>query len=124
MSRMRSFLAVLCAALLCSGCIALQIGTDAEPPEFEMKSWGNAFGTIGDLPEYDGAILSAHLFRGGKRTGEIAAIDIWPVIGVDVGVLGLKARLFNLEAGAGTLFYQPRPETEWDADADADIDAD
>jgi hypothetical protein len=114
-------IAVLFASVLLGGCVAVRIGTDAEPPEFEMKSWGNAFATIGDLPEYDGAIVAAHLFRGGKRTGEIAAIDIWPVLGVDVGVLGLRVRLFNLEAGAGTLFYRPRPMTEFLADADADI---
>ena len=97
---------------------------DAEPLEFEMEGWGNAFATMGDLPEYDGAILQAHLFRGGKRTGEIAAIDIWPILGLDLGVLGLRGRLFNLEAGAGTLFYRPLPHTELIADADADVDTD
>lgn len=105
------------AAALLGGCVSFRIGSDAEPPEFRFQGWGNAFGTIGSLPEYDGAILSAHLFRGGKYTGEIAAIDIWPVLGLDVGVLGLRGRLFNLEAGAGTLFYEPHSQTEWSADA-------
>ncbi len=113
------FSVLLLVAVVLGGCVSFRIGSDAEPPEFRWQGWGNAFGTIGSLPEYDGAILSAHLFRGGKHTGEIAAIDIWPVLGLDVGVLGLRGRLFNLEAGAGTLFYEPRPRTEWSADASA-----
>lgn len=112
---------ILLAATLLAGCVQVRIGTDAEPPKFEMKGWGNVFATVGDLPEYDGAVLTANLFRGGPRTGEIAALDIWPVFGINFGVLGLRARVFNLEAGAGTLFYQPRPATEWDADAEAEV---
>lgn len=117
-----AFVPSLFAFALSTGCVSFRIGSDAEPPEFEMKGWGNAFATIGELPDYDGAVVSAHLFRGGKHTGEIAAIDIWPVLGIDVGVLGLRGRLFNLEAGVGTLFYQPGPRTEWIADAEADVD--
>lgn len=113
---------LLLAAGLLGGCVSFRIGSDAEPPEFQWQGWGNAFATAGSLPEYDGAIVAAHLFRGGKHTGEIAAIDIWPVLGLDLGVLGLRGRLFNLEAGAGTLFYEPRPHTEWSADAEASTD--
>ncbi len=120
--RRLSLVPAVLALALGTGCISFRIGSDAEPPEFQMKGWGNAFATIGEIPDYEGSIVSAHLFRGGKHTGEIAAIDIWPVLGLNVGVLGLSGRLFNLEAGAGTLFYRPSATTEWGADAEAEID--
>ncbi len=121
MTRIRVAMAALTvlSAIALNGCVSITVGTDGEPPEFTMKDWGNAFATAGSVPKFDGHILAAHLFRGGKYTGEIAAIDIWPIVGLNVGVLGLKARLFNLEAGAATLFYHPGPETEWGADAEA-----
>lgn len=115
-------LVLVLGSAVSSGCVSFRIGSDAEPPEFQWRGWGNAFGTIGSLPDYDGAIVSAHLFRGGKYTGEIAALDIWPLLGLDVGVLGVRGRLFNLEGGVGTLFYEPQPRTEWIADASADTD--
>ncbi len=96
--------------------MSFRIGTDADPPRFKMKGWGNAFATVGEIRSYNGTIVDAHLFRGKQGTGEIAAFDIWPVAGVEVGILGARVRLFNLEAGAGTLLYEPRPSSEGTAD--------
>ncbi len=112
----------LLLGLSLNGCVSITLGTDGDAPEFAMKDWGNAFATAGHLPQFDGHILAAHLFRGGKHTGEIAAIDVGPVVGLNVGVLGFKARVFKLEAGLATLFYHPTPETEWEADAEATAD--
>ncbi|HOE95280.1 MAG TPA: hypothetical protein PLS90_15100 [Candidatus Sumerlaeota bacterium] len=104
--------AAACVGLVClTGCISLRIGTDNEPPDFKIDGIGSAYATVTDIPAYDGTVVRFDLFRGGANTGELASFYIWPLGGLDLGLLGARLRLLPLEMGAGTLFYQPGPVT-------------
>lgn len=117
MSRSLGSCFALALLALFPGCIAVSLGTDASPPTFESHGWGSAYAAVTHVPDYDGTILGATLFRGGENTGELASIEIWPLGEFGVGLLGLRARLFNGEVGAGTLFYQPRLRSPAKAEA-------
>ncbi len=95
--------------LLMSSACGLKFGTDVEPPDFHMDKPGNAYFKVSQIPDYNGTILGAHIFRSGQHTGEIASLWAWPVGGLDVGLLGARLKLFGMETGAGTLFFQPEP---------------
>ena len=42
-------------------------------------------------------------------------MDVWPLFGVGVGIVGARASILGLEVGVGSLFYDPQPP---EADSD------
>jgi hypothetical protein len=68
---------------------------------------GNAYVSVDDLRPYDGNILQLDILNGAQLSGEILNVDIWPVVGVGIGLLGVRAHVGPLGVGVGTLFYKP-----------------
>ena len=105
---------VLLACLGQSGCLSLDIGVDAEPPQLNARGLVNGHFTATGLEEYDGRILKAGLFGDSARPGEIASLDIWPIGGVGAGLIGGRIRVLPLEMGLGVLSYDPKPVVQED----------
>ncbi|MBK8976790.1 MAG: hypothetical protein IPM29_12805 [Planctomycetes bacterium] len=87
-----------------SGCVSLRFGPSATGDDdfFQMHGIANAHGGIvawREHPSYGVELLS------GFSHGEVASIDIGPVVGVGVGLAGFRFHLWPLEFGIGTLFY-------------------
>lgn len=105
----------LLPALLAS-CLSIQLGTEDRPSRLEMDGLASGYATIEAFPKYDGTILKAGIFQESARDGEWASIDIWPLGGVGVGLIGARVRVLFFEIGLGVLAYTPtrppvHPET-------------
>ncbi len=115
-------LAAIIAGVLLTGCVSIEIGPEDSPMRLEWEGLGTAYAAMNGMPEWDGKVASAHLLRGDE--GELAAVEIWPVAEVAVGLLGAKIHLLPFEVGAGILAYEPEPEEYGWFDDDGDDDDD
>ena len=95
-------LAAIIAGVLLTGCVSIEIGPEDSPMRLEWEGLGTAYAAMNGMPEWDGKVASAHLLRGDE--GELAAVEIWPVAEVAVGLLGAKIHLLPFEVGtAGSM---------------------
>ena len=95
--------------LLASGCVSLKVGTETEPSRVQLEGLGTAYGAISGIRPYDKTILKFSILNDSEDSGEIASLDIWPLMALRVGLVGVKARILPVEFGAGVLFYRPEP---------------
>ncbi len=121
-ARLAARLAPSLAALALPGCLSLSVRTEAHDPALAVSGIVDGYVTPAALHPYDGHLIDAGLFEGDNlRRGEVAALDIWPLGGVGVGLVGARVRVLPLEIGLGTLFYEPsRPTRPHDDDDDDD----
>lgn len=120
MSRMRSFLLtglVLVLTVLSTGCTTLGMGPKHFQRKFNFEAAIGGYASVREVRSYDGEILQIDLMSNRQQPGEIVNVDIWPLAGVGVGVLGVRAHLVIFGAGLGSLFYVPesvggRPEKD------------
>lgn len=99
---------VTVGVLALTGC-SVSIGhrKDTETGTVEMRGIVNGYASINGLSEWDGDVIEASVLK--FRRGEIVQVEVWPIVGVGVGVAGLRLRVLPLEVGIGALFYHPRP---------------
>lgn len=107
--RIANMFVLLTAMVMLSGCVSFRIGTDTAPPAFKLSLPGSAYADYPGVPKYDGTIMRASLFRGGEYSGELFSLNIWPIGGIDLGLIGARLNLLGGEVGLGTLFYAPEP---------------
>ena len=105
------FLLSLCGLLSTSGCISFSIGTDRDPARVEVDGFADGYIRADALKPYDGTLLRFGLLTEAERHGEIFSLDVWPLFGVGIGLVGARVRILWVEAGLGNLFYRPRPAT-------------
>jgi len=109
---MRKLAVVACmlSAVLMTGCISIQVGTERNSSGLQIKGLANGYVTLGGIDSYSGKILKFGLFSGSEGSGEVASLDLWPMFGVGVGVVGARVQVLPLQVGLGTLFYEPKPK--------------
>lgn len=89
-----------------SGC-AIRLNKGDETPSFEWAGLGSVYvGASGIRPYDDGTILRADVLKF-DRGGEIATLEVWPVFGLGIGLLGARVQVLSVEAAAGVLLYHP-----------------
>lgn len=103
------FLPVALLALALPSCIGVSVGTDDEE-FFRIKGLGTAYAALPGIDDYDGKIVKIGLLGRSPGGGQLAGIEIWPLLKVGVGFVGAQVRVLPLELGAGVLFYHPSPE--------------
>ena len=97
----------LLGCFLLSSCVSLRLGADDR--FLEMKGLLNVHGSIDGLNSWDGeTLLDFGLFTNTQGRAEIVSLELGPLAGVGVGIVGARARVLPLEIGVGTLFYNPR----------------
>jgi hypothetical protein len=75
-----------------------------------MEGLANGYATLSALHKYNGTILQFDLLSESLREGEIMSLDVWPLAGVSVGIVGARLRVLALEGGLGVIWYNPKPE--------------
>ena len=103
------FLLFLLGLLSTPGCISFSIGTDRDPARVEVDGFAEGYIRADALKPYDGTLLRFGLLTEAERHGEIFSLDVWPLFGVGIGLVGARVRILPIEAGLGILFYRPRP---------------
>jgi hypothetical protein len=107
-TRLAFMTAVLAAA---SGC-SLKVGTrngEHSNTALRMRGLVNGYVSVDALRPYDGNILELGVLGASTRHGEIVSVDVWPLVGIGVGVVGVRTRVLVFETGIGVLFYDPKP---------------
>lgn len=112
-------LAVACCALLCS-CVSVKVGARSEPSRLQFEGLGTAYAAISGIRPYDGTIIRLNVVSEENYDGELAAIEIWPVCELGIGLIGARLHVLPVEIGAGILFYDPAPEDYLEFDDEAD----
>ncbi len=89
-------------------CIGVSVGTDDEE-FFRVRGLGTAYAALPGIDDYDGKIVKVGLLTRSPGGGQLAGVEIWPLLKVGVGFVGAQVRVLPLELGAGVLFYSPSP---------------
>ncbi|MCE5228238.1 hypothetical protein LLG95_01395 [bacterium] len=105
--RIAQSLTLIAAVVLLTGCVNFRIGTETEMPDLTVKLPGSAYADYVGVPAYSGTILHGAILPGGERSGELIALHMWPIGGLDLGLIGARVNILGAEAGAGTLLYAP-----------------
>jgi len=101
-------LAGLCVGM--TGCASFSVGSDKNPPQVKSEGLLSSYMAINGFRPYDGKILEAGLLSKNDRWGNVASLDIWPIGGIGVSLIGAKVKLLPFEIGLGVLGYEPKPE--------------
>ena len=112
-----------CAALLgltLAGCGSMDVRTDGDYKiGFEGPLQG--YMNTGDIPAYGGEVLSLGWLGGAERSGDVVSMDLWPIGGFGVGLIGARVNILWLDLGLGTGFYDPDTgEFPWGDSANRD----
>lgn len=117
--------AVLATALLLltsAGCV-MRVGSEGGTVSVaRVSGLASGYVSVVDLPAYEDTVIRFGIFDMTDRPGEIISLDIWPLAGAGVGILGAWARVLVLEAGGGVLWYQPEPPHRGEVTPAAKVD--
>ncbi len=99
------------AALACAapGCVHMSAGFEQSPDRFEIDGPGVIYATADAWPRWNGNLIELGLLTESERDGELLSLDVWPLFGFGVGIVGARVRVLMLEFGAATLFHDPLP---------------
>jgi hypothetical protein len=98
----------LLGLLVTVGCVSLEVGTESTRPP-TISTLASAYVGLEGITPYDGTILRIGLWHMDARPGEIFSLDIWPLVGFGVGLVGVRAHVLPVDAGVGVIWYQPVP---------------
>ena len=98
---------VLCVSI--TGCISVTVSSESSV-EAECDGLLNGYATCNGIRPYDGTLIEAGCLSFNDRWGDVVSLDIWPIGGVGVGLIGAQVKLLPFEAGIGLLGYDPQPE--------------
>lgn len=90
------------------GCVSIKAGNGPGASLVRMDGPINAHVAAGP-PARTGSLVNVGVLRNTARPGEVVSVDVWPLFGVGVGVVGVRASVLGLEVGIGSLFYDPQP---------------
>lgn len=93
------------------GCVSIKAGNGAGASLVRMDGPVNAHVAAGP-PVRAGSLVNVGVLRNTARPGELVSVDVWPLFGVGVGVVGARASVLGLEVGIGTLLYDPEPAVD------------
>ena len=96
----------LLLALLLPACIVMDVRATSDGHGFSSVGLIGGYATAG-WPA-DDSILKIGLFEG-RSDGTLLYVQVWKLVRVEIGLIGLSLGIGPLDAGIGTLFYDPRP---------------
>lgn len=118
---MSRILMCIAGAALLTGC-SLKLGAGVDPPRLQWEGPGAAYICLCGIRPYDGDIIEAHIFGGNPdRPGEVLSLDVWPLAGIGIGVIGARLQILWLEAAAGIFFHHPKPVARGKPGPDVDV---
>lgn len=93
-----------------TGCATFNMGVDKNPPQIKADGILNGYMAYNGFRPYDGNIFDAHILSDNGQPGEMVSINLWPVGGVGVGLVGARVKVLPFEIGLGVLGEYPEPE--------------
>lgn len=109
--------AVLGCALLCS-CTLVDLRVQ---PDRSLRSDAFVTGFASAGWPADDSLLKVGLFQGPNR-GSMLSLQLWKLLRLDVGFVGLAVGVGPLDAGIGVLLHKPRPPRYVGCDDACDAD--
>ncbi len=109
----------LLLALLAPACVVIDVTADRESGGLRSDGLIGGHATAG-WPA-DDSLLKLGLLDG-RNDGAIFLLQVWKLVRVEVGLLGLSVGIGPLDAGVGILFYDPEPPAYCDDDDKCDDD--
>lgn len=120
MNKTRGWLKIA-AGVLCigsTGCTNVSVSSESSV-HAECDGLLKGYATCNGIRPFDGKILEAGCLSSNDRWGDVVSLDIWPIGGVGVGLIGAQVKILPFEAGIGLLGYDPQPEKICSAPEDA-----
>lgn len=102
------FLLLSCCLLLCA-CSVVDIGVGRDANTWPTKWTHNAYADFG-WPQNDKLLLVD--FIGGPDSYTLVRAELWRLLHLEIGLLGLGVGLGPLQAGIGAGLYAPHPPAE------------
>ncbi|CAN5508893.1 hypothetical protein BH09SUM1_BH09SUM1_34330 [soil metagenome] len=114
--------AAICAAsvALMTGCTSFHIGPGRMPQNMDVSK-GSAYASIHDLRSYNGDLIDIDIFDDEQQPGELLNVELWPIVGVGIGLFGVRAHIVNVGAGAGTFLYSPHAANRYRIDRKVNV---
>jgi hypothetical protein len=106
--RIRTPAAAALLALPLAGCLSIKAGNGPGAALVRLDGPVQAH-VAGGPPARGSSYVNVGVLRGTQRDGELVSVDVWPLFGLGVGVVGARASILGLEIGVGSLFYDPQP---------------
>lgn len=100
-------LTLLAALTAATGCLSVKVGAEADHAVISASGLVSGYLSFNALPPYQGEVIDLGILAGTGRAWELAHLDVWPVGGIGLGLVGFRARLLMVEAALGTLIYHP-----------------
>lgn len=101
-------LLIVFSVLFETGCMTLKVGTDNGSPPLEVSGLADGYVSLNGIRPYDETIVQASILNWSSRPGELASLDVWPLAGLGVGLVGARFQLLFLDVGLGALIYRPK----------------
>ena len=102
-------LRVCMAALLCAvlaGCTVVDLGVGRDQCPVEWK-WGGAGGYADFAWPANDMLLTVDLL-GGPHSGSLISVDLWRLLHLELGLLGLGVGIGPMQIGGGVGWYTPQ----------------
>ena len=93
-----------------TGCASFTVGTGKNRPQLKSEGVLNGYMACNGFRPYDGKILEAGVLSDNDRWGNVVSLDLWPIGGVGVSLIGAKIKILPFELGVGVLGHDPEPE--------------
>ena len=96
---------VLGLALSLAGCtvIDLRLSPSGARSDAFIRGYADAGWPASD------SLLKVGLFKSPNSDGSLLYLQLWKLLRLELGLIGVAAGLGPLDAGIGVLFYEPRP---------------
>ncbi len=104
------FLAVVTLASL-SGCTSFEVKAAGEPARLETGGLASGYLALNGIRPYDQRLFYVGIFKKWRDEFEVVTLDVWPLVGVGVGLAGVRVQLLPLEVAVGVLAYHPKPRS-------------
>jgi hypothetical protein len=113
-TRAASCLAAMAMVGGLAGCsTSLSVSEDKKPPQIKSAGLIDSYVACNGFRPYDGTFFEAEILDEDSRWGGLASLDVWPIGGVGISVIGARIKILPFEAGLGILGYNPEPESYW-----------
>lgn len=106
----RPWISSIPLVLAMASCLHVSVGPEEE--FFNVDSVVDVYGNVDGLDGWDGNFLDLGLFTDDKGYNDIFHIELGPLFGFGVGLVGTRVRVLPLQFGVGSLFYSARPRQQ------------
>jgi len=93
---------------LLSGC-SVTVGARSDSKGIDVSGLAGGYASLNGVRPYDGTIMEIAVCEHSRRSKEfeVASLEVWPLLGLGVGLAGARVQLLFLDVGLGVLAYDP-----------------